>query len=168
MPKTTSKKPPKPRKLIEPPTPQDVLSVTEKYRLDAKDQQLLALVMEYPDAPLHELGEVLGGISKQAVHQRVTKPAFKKALSELLMQQEDLIAKIRNRALRKLQGLLNSNNERIALEAARLALGAILDPKSGADISMPVSITFKTRISESGSVTREVETIEAEKTNTSP
>lgn len=151
-----AKRGPKPRV----PRPGHVLAAKElkqelitRYDLDDTDAKLLRYVLDFPDAPMHELAASVG-MSRQAADKRTRKPAFLRAKMEMEETCQHHLEKAQRAAARRLLSLIQSKDENIALRAAQAALEPLLS-KSTLDVNLPPMITFATRIGEDGGVIRE-------------
>lgn len=92
--------------------------ILDKYHLDNVDQLLLKQMVEFPESSLRELASVVN-YSVPGVRNRLLKPAFKKALSELQQTTEESLRGLAHYAIKKLKHLMDSDDERVSLDACK-------------------------------------------------
>lgn len=97
------------------------LSAAERYNLDAVDQKMLQIKVAHPKITDEALAELVD-MSRTAVNIRRNKPAFKAALAEYFMPAADRIRNMADKAARKYQKLLDSDNELIVERVASKVL----------------------------------------------
>lgn len=139
-------KKPKPKKT----TTQTVTkrSGIDKYSLDELDHIMLKQLFEYPSTTFDELA-VLVKRTKGSVIARYKKPAFQRAFAEIRAKTWDIIQKGQNQAARRLLKLVQDPDKRIALEAARLLMGPILN-KGEIKINTVQEVIHRTRFGDQG------------------
>lgn len=127
--------------------------VEMQYQLDAADQRLLEQLLKHPSTPLRELA-ALSSLSISGVKKRIDRPYFKKALAEASGFTAGRLHVVSAIALRRLEALLGSNDERIALSAVSLTIEMMskLLPQS----STPSRITYRTSIASDGRLLQEL------------
>ncbi len=97
-------------------------SIAEKYRLDSIDQILIRHLSEYPESTIQDLA-VLINYSRTGTRKRLDRPAIKKALSEIHQTTDEKLKKVSHTAIKRLNELIASGDERIALDACKTVLG---------------------------------------------
>jgi len=97
------------------------MSAAERYNLDAVDQLILKYKIANPKITDEAMAELVN-LSRMTVWHRRNKPAFKAALAEYFMPATERIRSMADKAARKYQKLLDSDNELIVERVASKVL----------------------------------------------
>jgi len=136
------------------------LSPAEKYELDENDKKILAILIQFEEEKptYEEIGLLLKPpMTKQAVHWRINKPSFKKALKDYYDNWESLVIKAQRAALRKITNQVNDSDPKISQEACKF----LLTPKFVKQVDqMPIQlgqqIIISTEMAPNGALLRKV------------
>lgn len=139
--------------------------IYDKFNFDDVDKILFATLSRYPETTKTDLADLVG-LSRSAVAKRLDKPAFRRAMEEFLGTLEEHICRVQLAAIRRLGALVQSKDEKVALDACRFALTRVLGAEGGGS-KLPEGITpagaraviFRTIIGETGGLLRQTEII---------
>ena len=134
--------------------------VTRRYETDHVDEILLAQLIKFPSTSLRELA-ALCGLSPSGVRKRLLAPGFKKSLADATGVTSQRLTALSAIALARLEKLVQSTDDRVALSAISLVLESIVKLKEHAP--SPTHITYKTTMTADGRLFQDViKGIEAE------
>lgn len=125
----------------------------DEYKLDQIDKLIIPILLEFPAITNEELGKQVG-LSANAVVRRRKRPAFDKAWERAVEPVEDILRRSLAIAARKLLELTKSDDKRIALEAAKVLLGPILNRVSIDHTIHQTVKVFKTEVRSDGALVR--------------
>lgn len=125
--------------------------------LDDIDHKLLAHLDKKPNAPLKELGELVG-MSVNGVAKRYRKPNFLAALEEINKTTWDLILRAKKVAARNLLKMAASNDPKIAIDACKILFGPTLQD-TNINVNTVKEVIYRTRFGEAGQLVQDKEEI---------
>jgi hypothetical protein len=132
-----------------------------RYELDNIDMMMLKHLSKFPATTATELAGIVG-LQRPAVSKRLAKPAFKRALDEVMADTKEVMKRNALAAARRLGKLINSKDDNTALNAIKIALTPFVQ-KMFADESVsvvPMIKTYETTVAVDGSLIQKM--IEAE------
>lgn len=136
----------------------------EAFRLDEVDHMLLKHLMEFPEATWKELGKLVDRHPKTVIL-RYKKPAFQNALKDLRAKTWDLVERAQNMAIRRLMKLIQSKDERVALEAAKYVLQPMVNT-ANVNVQQFQEMVYKADFGENGQIITSKAGVESAPENT--
>lgn len=133
---------------------EDGPGVGNPYELDDTDQKLMQFMAKYPDAAVSEMMR-LTGLTRHILEKRMERPAFVSMMRRVKESIEDIIIRGQRAAAIQLVKLVNSKNEKIALEAARILLNPMLN-KHTTETKFSKEVIFRSQIGREGQMMQEV------------
>lgn len=137
--------------------------IYERYSLDNIDQILLRQLTEYPETTIAELATLIG-YSDTGTRKRLAKPSFQKAIAEVQQTTDQALKGLAFYAIRKVRKLIDSLDDRVALEACKLALNQYANRTESE--STATEIIYKVRFGENGQIISDREEIHEGPKNT--
>ena len=128
--------------------------VAKQYQLDHIDEILLAQLVKFPSTSLRQLA-ALCGLSPSGVHKRTLAPGFKKSLADASGVTSQRLTALSAIALSRLEQLVRSTDDRIALSAIGLVLESVVKLRDHS-VAQPKYITFKTNMTSDGRLFQDV------------
>jgi len=101
----------------------------DDYELNDTGNNILNLSLQFPEITDTEIAKRLN-ITNDWVYKVKKTPAYIKAKRENDIEARQRIKALLNKAVDKIDGLLDSDNEKIILDTAKIVLGNVLDPKN--------------------------------------
>lgn len=132
-----------------------------KYHLDDIDRVLLNQLREFPRTGLKELGEMVG-FSAAGVKRRLDRPAFSKALERMSEETLSILVRAQRQAVLRMQQLIASKDEKIALEAAKSVLAPMLN-KAEISLKQVEEVIHQVQLGEKGEIITNTIEVEATK-----
>ena len=127
----------------------------DDYKLDMIDVELINHIVSYPRISHAELAKIVQ-LSKSSVSQRTKKPAFVKGLRDKLLTAKDLLPAAEDAAIRRLTEIVQTGNDRLAIEAAKVIMLPMLLRMKAEGARNPTSviegIIFQTQIGPAGEI----------------
>ncbi len=114
----------------------------DDYELNDTGNNILNLSLQFPDITDTEIAKRLN-ITNDWVYKVKKTPAYIKAKRETDIEARQRIKGLLNKAVDKIDKLLDSHNEKIVLDTAKIVLGNVLDPKN-----INLTVTDLTKIKE--------------------
>lgn len=152
-------RPPKGSKPLDPEKISErIEKVTAEYELDLVDKQILKLKSIDPHLSCREIGEKIG-IHWSVIAYRLRKPRFKQVWDSIMETTQQAMERNARRAAQRLYDLINHKNERIALDAIKIALSPWMNQFTH-QVNVQPSVTYKTTVQADSTLLQEV--IEAE------
>lgn len=143
-------------------TPEEMLAAAERvaaqYELDILDKQILKIKSLDPFIDCRTIAKKLG-VNFATVSLRLKKPRFKMVWDSIMETTTEAMEKNARKAAQRLSELIGHKNERIALEAIKLALSPWINQHSH-QISVAPTVTYKTTVQADSTLLQEV--VEAE------
>lgn len=136
----------------------------EAFRLDEIDHQILKHLMEFPEATWKELGLIVDR-NPRTVQARYRKPSFQNALKDLRAKTWDLVERAQNMAIRRLMKLIQSKDERIALDAAKYVLQPMVNT-ANVNVQQFQEMVYKADFGENGQIITSKAGVESAPENT--
>lgn len=110
--------------------------------LDSLDEKLIQLYIAYPGIKKTEVAKALN-ICRANVVKRCKKQAVRDYINRYRLDAMELLKKVQNESINKLYELMNSDNPRIALEAAKtLSKASITDKVDMTSSGDPIQINI--------------------------
>jgi hypothetical protein len=128
--------------------------ISKRYELDHIDQILLEQLVRFPSTSLRELSS-LSGLSISGARKRTLAPAFRKALADASGVSSGRLAALSAIALTRLEKLVKSEDERVALSAISLIFDAVVKFRDSDDTD-PKTVVYRTTISDDGRLLQDV------------
>jgi hypothetical protein len=132
--------------------------VVDKFNLDNIDQQIIKNLIKFPSATNKELG-VLVNLGGGSVHLRRQKPAFRQALSEIQQTSWDLLERLQQQSIRRLQKWVADEDSKVSLDAIKLALAVMIrqagNPSTDTMNAGGGTMTFTTSIKDDGTIQKD-------------
>lgn len=128
--------------------------IAKRYELDHVDQIILEQLLKFPSTSLRELS-TLSGLSISGTRKRTLAPAFRKALCDASGVSSGRLTALSAIALSRLEKLVKSEDERIALSAISLVLDAAIKFKDLA-AEAPQKVVYRTTMTDDGRLFQEV------------
>lgn len=107
--------------------------------LDDFDKALIKIIVEHPHLSKKQIAEVMNA-PYDKVKYHTYKPVVKKTLNQFHSSAMELLTGAHNQAAMKIISLLQSKDQRVALEAAKTVLKNLLDNKIDMNITMDVNV----------------------------
>jgi len=132
-----------------------------RYELDNIDMMILKHLSKFPTTTATELA-VIVGLQRPAVSKRMAKPAFKRALDEILADTKQVMQRNALAAAKRLSKLIQSEDTSVALNAIKIALTPFVQKMLAEETQavVPVIRTYETTVAPDGSLVQKM--IEAE------
>ena len=111
-------------------------------------------IAQFPDITVADLSRLIS-YSITGTQKRLQKPALKKALAELQEVTDSVLERIARRTINKLGGLIESDEQKVALKACEVTLTHYFNLKRLAKGILMTDITFTTQIGDDGTILRE-------------
>lgn len=134
-----------------------------KHGIDETDQKILTLLTRDRKMSHQKIADEIG-ISRQAIDRRIAKGAFQVVLNRMDEKTEEILARGQRKAALKLIKLLDSDNQKISLEAAKILTNPLLVKKIELANTVTHEIIHRSRIGAEGQLIQEVIEIDAEET----
>lgn len=141
--------------------PKQQEEIKSRYELDNIDMLMLKHLSKYPTTTATELSAIVG-LQRSAVSKRLAKPAFKRALDDVMADTKEVMKRNALAAARRLGKLINSKDDSTALNAIKVALTPFVQ-KMFADEGVnvvPMIRTYETTVAVDGTLVQKM--IEAE------
>lgn len=132
------------------------------YELDKTDERLVQLMIEYPAVTKTKLAEVLG-VTRKTIHTRLRKPSVQRAFADLQKSGVELIKDVQSQGIRRLRQLIQSKDEKIALDAARFVLIPVFN-QSSLSVTQVQEKVYRVQFGEGGQLFTDIQMLE-EKTD---
>jgi predicted transglutaminase-like protease len=120
--------------------------------IDIMDQKILQIMIDHPEISMKAIAKSLG-IVENTIYNRSQKPGFIKAKRDLSASTDDLLKRAQRIAARRLLTLIKSKDDKIALEAIKIALAPLNNKKH---IEQKTEVIFQTRIGSQGQLMSEM------------
>lgn len=127
-------------------------NIKKQYTLEPVDDKICKIVFDNPAASLKEIA-ALTDTTVGIVRRRLNKPAVRQKIGDMRMSAADLMARAQVLGMRKLMSLCMSQDEWIALQAAKLLTAPIL-AVSKVNHDVAGKMVFEVQIGEEGQVFR--------------
>ena len=140
----------------------DVGKLTAKddpYEIDRLDRSILQLFVDHPIIKNAEVARKLG-ISLSTITLRKSKPAYKKAYSDLMSTSDELLERAQKMAARRLLNFIKDPDKKFAMDAMKLALSQRAQKR---EVEVKEEIIFQTRVGNQGQLMQELISIEPPK-----
>lgn len=132
-------------------TPQEIKDL---YELDEVDKAIIRHLATYPGATQEELAAIVG-FSRTGIQKRLKKPSIIRWRQEQATKFMDLLDRVQNKAIRKLERLMDSLDENVALKATLAALTPVLNT-ANLNLNTVDEKIFRVQIGESGRIVQDV------------
>lgn len=136
------------------------------YELDQTDERIIQLLIEYPNITKTKLGEVLG-VTRKTIHCRLRKPSVQRAMTDLRKNGIELIKDVQTQGIRRLRQLIQSKDEKIALDAARFVLLPVFN-QGNLTVSQVQERVFRVQFGEGGQLFTDVQMVDKEESKLKP
>lgn len=136
----------------------DVKRICEEMELDIIDKEILKMKSLDPFLTTRQIAKKLG-VHQATIAYRLRKPRFKQVWDSIMETTSQAMERNARRAAQRLFELINHKNERIALDAIKLALSPWINQYTH-QVSVAPTVTYKTTVQADSSLLQEV--IEAE------
>ena len=137
-----------------------VANIDEKYRLDNLDRAIITTMMRYPSLSVKEIAESMG-YTRTWISQRVNRPAFKAAMTEVRKGVMELLIDAQSEAIRRLKKELANEDPNIAISAAKALLAPLVRAEQN-NTNIHQNLVYAVRFGEGGQLIRDVRTMKAE------
>ena len=127
------------------------------YELDKTDERIIQLMLEYPAITKTKLATVLG-FSRKTIHDRLRKPSVQRAFVDLRKNGVQLIKDVQEQGIRRMRKLIQSTDERIALDAARFVLLPMFNQGS-INVTNVQEKVYRVQFGDGGQMFTDMETI---------
>lgn len=134
------------------------------YELDKTDERIIQLMIEYPSITKTRLALVLG-VTRKTIHARLRKPSVQRAFVDLQKSGIQLIKDVQEQGIRRLRKLIQSTDEKIALDAARFVLLPMFN-QSSVTVNNVQDKIYKVQFGEGGQLYTDVQLLEEGNTQT--
>ena len=129
--------------------------VFERYHLDAVDQALLRQLTEFPETTIQDLAALVG-YSPGGIKKRLKRPALRKAIAEVQQSTNEALKSLAHLSIKRLKGLVSSKDEKIALNACKVALEQFSNATTSKDQEYQ-EVIYRSRFGEQGQLISEKE-----------
>ena len=138
----------------------------EEYSLDATDEKILKLLIEYPSINKLKLAQLVG-LSRNGLRGRITKPAFIKAMADLQRNGVEMVKELQDIAMKRMRKLIYSKQEKIALEASKFVLQPVFNLAT-VNVATVEEKIYRVQYGEGGQVLTSTELVEGKAKELSP
>lgn len=132
----------------------DVKRICEEMELDIIDKEILKMKSLDPLLTTRQIALKLG-VHQATIAYRLKKPRFRQVWDSIMETTTQAMERNARRAAQRLYQLIDHKNERIALEAIKLALSPWINQYTH-QVSIAQDVTYKTTVQPDGSLLQEV------------
>lgn len=131
-----------------------IRALSDDLELDIVDKEILRLKSLDPFLDVRTIATKLG-VHHATIAYRLKKPKFRKVWDQIMETTAEAMERNARRAAQRLFDLINHKNERIALDAIKLALAPYINQFTHTVAASPV-VTYRTTVQADSSLLQEV------------